>query len=276
MVDQPFRFGIVATPEQRPGATPAATAAAWQQLARSVENAGYSSLLVPDTMQTLSSLPSCAVAAGATSSLRVGPYVLSVPNRRPELIAHDSAALHVLTGRRFELGLGAGRPGAEADAAALGMPFGSPVERIRQLEAAAAAVRSANPEIPIMIAGSGPKLLTLAGHIADIVAFGLSAEAGIDELRQAVDRVNGSGRDIELSINLLCVGDDPPPYLRRWLNLDLPDLIARKSISVLTGSVAEMVDTLGTLRETCGVSYICAGSAFLERLTPVVAQLAGN
>jgi hypothetical protein len=206
----------------------------------------------------------------------VGPYVLSVPNRRPELIAHDSVALHMLTGHRFELGLGAGRPGADADAAALGMPFGSPGERIRQLEAAVAAVRAANPEVPVMIAGGGPRLLTLAGRIADIVAFGLPAEAGIDELRQAVDRVNESGRDIELSINLLCVGDDPPPYLRRWLNLDLPDLIARKSISVLTGSVGEMVDTVGTLRERCGVSYVCAGSAFTEQLAPVVAQLAGN
>ena len=63
-----FRFGLVAAQ--------AGTADEWTSLAERVENLGYSSLLVPHTIHTLASNVACAVAATATSTLHVGPYVV--------------------------------------------------------------------------------------------------------------------------------------------------------------------------------------------------------
>jgi len=70
-----FRFGLVAAQ--------ARTADEWTSLARRVESMGYSSLLVPDTIHTLASNVACAVAATATSTLHVGPYVLAASTAAP-------------------------------------------------------------------------------------------------------------------------------------------------------------------------------------------------
>ncbi|WP_203779203.1 LLM class flavin-dependent oxidoreductase [Paractinoplanes rishiriensis] len=56
------------------------------------------------------------------------------------LVAWESETLQKLSGGRFELGVGGGRPGAERDAAALGGDFGTPAERLAR---AVAAVRAA-------------------------------------------------------------------------------------------------------------------------------------
>src|SRR3954454_24836941 len=123
----PFRFGVVAA-QPVPGRS-------WVDLARSAETLRFGTLLVPDTVHTLAPNGACAVAATATSTLRVGPYVLSAPNRTPGLVAVETQTLATLTDGRYELGIGAGRAGAEADAAMLGMPFGSPGQRMAAVEA---------------------------------------------------------------------------------------------------------------------------------------------
>ena len=61
---RPFRFGVVATPQGPPEQ--------WLATARRVEQLGYSTLLMPDGLQLLAPFPSLAVAASATTTLRVG------------------------------------------------------------------------------------------------------------------------------------------------------------------------------------------------------------
>ncbi len=51
------------------------------------------------------------------------------------------------------------------------MPYGSPRERIAQVEATVAAVRTAASEVPVLIAGSGPRMLRIGGRLADTVAL---------------------------------------------------------------------------------------------------------
>src|SRR5260370_41567215 len=97
MSERAFRFGVVAAT--------AATGAEWVATAQRAEELGYDTLLVPDTLRTLAPFPALAVAAASTRTLRVGTYVLSVPNRAPGLVAWESKAMHLLTGGRFELGL---------------------------------------------------------------------------------------------------------------------------------------------------------------------------
>jgi alkanesulfonate monooxygenase SsuD/methylene tetrahydromethanopterin reductase-like flavin-dependent oxidoreductase (luciferase family) len=124
MSQRAFRFGIVSAT--------ADTGAAWVATARRAEALGFHTLLVPDTLRTFAPFPAMAAAAASTTTLRVGSYVLSVPNRTPGLVAWETQTLQTLTGGRFELGLGGGRPGAERDAAALGAAFGTGAERLRR------------------------------------------------------------------------------------------------------------------------------------------------
>ncbi len=96
-----FRFAVQATP--RDGDQ-------WLATARRAEELGYSAMLMPDGTQLPSPLPALAMAAGATTSLHVGTWVLASPLRPPRLAAWDAHTLSALTGGRFELGIGTGRP----------------------------------------------------------------------------------------------------------------------------------------------------------------------
>jgi probable F420-dependent oxidoreductase len=276
-VDRRFRFGLVAAA--------ARSGEEWAALARRAEDLGYATLLIPDTANTLAPFPAAAAAAAATTSLRVGTYVLAAPLRPPAVVAWETATLALLTSGRFELGLGAGRPDAEADAARLGVPYGSPGERVAQVEAVIHAVRERaaaqqQPAPRMLVAAAGPRLLGLAAREADTVAFGLGPQVGDDGLAAAVATVRAAAGDrwdaLELSCNLLAVGEEIPPWLRQFLDVDVAELAAAGSIAVLTGTTEEMADRLARRREDAGVSYVTVNSGFADQLAPVVERLSGT
>jgi alkanesulfonate monooxygenase SsuD/methylene tetrahydromethanopterin reductase-like flavin-dependent oxidoreductase (luciferase family) len=90
-------------------------------------------------------------------------------------MAWEIASLDQLSGGRVELGLGAGRPGAEQDARRLGVSYGSPGERIDRLADSVRLIRhllhggedgfpAAAGPVPILMAASGPRLLSYAAQ----------------------------------------------------------------------------------------------------------------
>jgi alkanesulfonate monooxygenase SsuD/methylene tetrahydromethanopterin reductase-like flavin-dependent oxidoreductase (luciferase family) len=86
-----------------------------------------------DTMQLLGTL------AERTDRLRVFPDVACLPLRPPAMLANEAASIDIMSGGRFELGLGAG---AFWDAiAGMGGPRWSPAEALAALEEAVAVVR---------------------------------------------------------------------------------------------------------------------------------------
>jgi probable F420-dependent oxidoreductase len=272
MSDHAFRFGIVAG-QPEPGAD-------WLDIARRVEDLGYDVLLVPDTAGTLAPMVACAAAATATRSLRVGTHVLSAPNRSAAQVALETRALEVVSGGRFELGVGAGRPGAEREAAAFERPFGTAGERIDLVERVIHAVRDSSPDVPVMVAGRGRRMLQVAGRLADTVTFGLPPRAGADELAAAVAGLRkGAGARfdrIELAQNLLAVGDQAPPWLARMAGADLPTLTAAGSVAVLTGTPRDMADALQRRRDEFGITYYSTSWAFASALQPVAQLLSGR
>src|ERR1700694_2968980 len=123
---RPCRFGVFA----------ASARSAQERIAKAqrAESLGYATLVIPDNLQhTLAPLPALAMAAAATRTLRVGTYVLPNDFRNPVLLAKDVATLDLLSGGRFELGLGAGRPDAAAETRRLGLPFDSGAVRVARL-----------------------------------------------------------------------------------------------------------------------------------------------
>jgi len=273
-VVRPFRFGVVATPQGPPEQ--------WLSTARRVEQLGYSTLLMPDGLQLLAPFPALAVAATTTTSLRVGTFVLASPLRPPRSAAWEAHSLGVLTGDRFELGVGTGRPEVRAFAEQLGVPFGSAAERLQQVADTVTHLRELDGErrTPVLIAAGGPRARELAARIADIVTLAAPPLADEDayaamaaHLRSAAgERAEG----IELAMNLFVVGDEVPPWARGFLGVGADELIAHRSLTMLRGSVTEMSDELQRRREAFGVSYVSVNGAFLEQLAPVVERLAGR
>lgn len=283
-----FRFGAVAG-FGRSGRE-------WAANARHIEQLGFSTLLCPDGTGTLAPFQALSAAAAATSTLRLGSYVLAAPLRTPGEVAWETASLDVLSGGRFELGLGAGRPAAERDAGRLGLPFGAPDERVSRIERAIEAVRTRyaasdeasrsdavrgvqQPRPPVLVAGTGPRMLRLAAREADILALGLPPRSTEDDLVAKADQVraiagDGFGR-LELNLNIALIGDEIPPRAASWLGADPRALIRDGSIAVLAGSARQMADTLLRRRDRTAVSYISVNAQFADRFAPVIELLAG-
>jgi probable F420-dependent oxidoreductase len=293
MGTRPFRFGLVAGQ--------ADSAGQWTETARRAEQLGYDVLLVPDTPNIISPFPALAAAAAVTSTIRLGTFVVNVPLRQPGSLAWDSASVDRLSDGRFELGLGAGRADGDTDADRLGLPWGTPGQRVGQLAEAITTVRAtfataaeADPSpfggvnhldpvqdrLPIMVAGAGDRLLGLAAREADIVAIGAAGSAGETELAQRVDLVRAQAGDrfdqLELSTNVFSVGDGPiPPWLSRFgvspeLSTD------NRVLAVLNGEVGEMCEVLERRRERYGISYVTVNSLAVDAFVPVLERLRGQ
>jgi len=185
---RPFRFGVTAP-------TPSA-GTDWVERARRVEQLGYSILVVPDHFRDhLAPVPALTAAALATTRLRVGSLVFSNDFRHPAVLAKEAATIDVLSGGRFELGLGAGWLRAEYDQT--GIPFEAPGTRVGRLEEAVTIIKGLlagervtfagrhyaiadlegrptpvqRPHPPIAIGGGGRRTLTLAAREASIVGL---------------------------------------------------------------------------------------------------------
>jgi alkanesulfonate monooxygenase SsuD/methylene tetrahydromethanopterin reductase-like flavin-dependent oxidoreductase (luciferase family) len=264
----PFRFGVVATPQN---------AEQWIAAARRVEEQGYGTLLMPDGVQLPSPFPALAIAAAVTTRLRVGTFVLASPLRTPGQAAWEAHSLTVLTGGRFDLGIGTGHGGVPAAAARLGMPYGSAAERLDQVRATVAALREREDGVrtPVLMAASGPKALALAGEIADVVTLAANWSATREEVAAMAAPLREAGR-VELAMNLFVVGDEVPEWTRGFIGATAEQLIAADSLTMLRGTPREMADELERRREALGVSCVSVNQAFSDAFAPVVELLDGR
>jgi probable F420-dependent oxidoreductase len=185
---RPFRFGVSVHDIK--------SRKAWIELARQVENLGYSTLLMPDHLgEQLSPVPALVAAADATSTLRVGSLVFDNDFRHPVMLAKEAATLDVLSEGRLELGMGAGWMKGEYEQA--GIPFERAGVRVARLAESVQIIKGLcgdepvhfagqhytvdgqqgfprpvqRPHPPIHIGGGGQSLLSLAAREADIVGF---------------------------------------------------------------------------------------------------------
>ena len=274
MSTMPFRFAVQATPQDGPQ---------WLATAMRAEELGYATLMMPDGMQLLSPLPALALAAGATSSLRVATFVLASALRPPGLAAWDAYSLSVLSGGRFEFGIGTGRPEVVEQAVRLaGQPPTTGAERLERVGQTIDALRELDGErrTPVLMAAGGPRARALAAAKADIVTLAIGpftsrheAARLAAEVREAAGPRAGS---IEFESPIFVVGDEAPPWIQRFLQADLATLTERDSLLILRGSTRQMADELLRRRDETGVSYVSVNGAFTEQFAPVVELLAGG
>jgi probable F420-dependent oxidoreductase len=143
----------------------------------------------PAPIASLEPITTLAGIAAVTDRIRLGTLVLCAAFRHPALLARAAASIDVLSGGRFDLGLGAGWMREEFDA--FGYRFGSTGERFAALEESLEvmkllfageavtydgptvtlreAVLAPAPSRPALWVGGkgGPRLLRLAARLAD-------------------------------------------------------------------------------------------------------------
>lgn len=195
----PFRFGL--------NAFHSPTRAQWRDLARKVEDTGFSTLNVGDHLWIgLAPLVSMMAAAEATTTLRVGSFVLGNDFRHPAILAREAASIDVLTEGRMEFGFGTGWQ--RNDYTGPGIPFDPPGVRVGRFEEAVTIIKGLfsgepvnfagkyytisnltcspkpfqNPHPPIMIGGGSKRMLSIAAREADIVSINITTtrEGGFD------------------------------------------------------------------------------------------------
>lgn len=190
---KPFRFAVQLSKSSSPEG--------WRDLARSVENLGYSTLFIPDHFDDqYGPLVALTVAAEATSRLRVGSLVFGNDYRHPIVLAKEIATLAVMSQDRVEFGLGAGW--MSSDYRSSGIPEDRPGVRVSRMEEALAIYKSlwsegratfagehfhvtdsvSTPALtqrpPIIIGGGSPRVLGIAAREADIVGVNPNLAAG--------------------------------------------------------------------------------------------------
>ncbi|MDQ6833754.1 MAG: LLM class flavin-dependent oxidoreductase, partial [Chloroflexota bacterium] len=136
------------------------------------------------------------------------------------------------------------------------------------------------PRLPILIAGSGPRLLALAAREADIVALGVGPDATEAVVAEKIALLREAAGErfakLEININLMMVGDQIPRWIAAQFGAKAETLAHSGAVPVLTGTTDAMCDTLERRRETLGTSYIVVSDELMEALAPVVGRLAGR
>ncbi len=147
----------------------------------------------PPSTPQLECFTTLTAIAAATTKVRLGPSVAAASFRSPALLAKIASTLDQVSNGRLVLGLGAGWKREEYEAH--GYPYPSNAERVAQLGETLAILKAMwtegepsfkgryftiekafnyprpvqKPHPPIMLGGSGSKLLQLAGKYADII-----------------------------------------------------------------------------------------------------------
>jgi probable F420-dependent oxidoreductase len=304
---RPFRFGVTAIE----GAT---SREEWRTKARRIEDAGYATLVIPDHLVTLfSPVAALQAAADATQTLRIGSFVFDNDFRHPVVLAKEAATLDVLSGGRFELGIGAGWYREEYEQA--GIPFDALAIRHSRLEEAIHVVKGLfaddpvifsgrfytikdhngkpkpvqRPHPPLLIGGAGKRMLAIAAHEADIVGIHFL----VDEVKDRMDialarrvawiREAAGERFEQLELNIFIQGVEvtAEPYriaeamIQRngWVGVTAEEVVAMPYY--LIGSIDDIIEKLQMLRELYNISYfVVADDKDHHAFEPVVARLA--
>ena len=321
---RPFRFGLQAFD--------ADSSASWRDTVHKAEDLGYCTLFATDHYfgpgpiadstghrpVDLAPISSLAVAAAMTSTLRVGSRVFAADYHHPVVLAKELATLDLLSDGRLEVGIGAGWIAAEYEG--MGLSMDRPGIRIARLAETVGALRaqwggepldihgdyvnisgfSARPipaqpgGPPIMIGGGAPKILGLAGRIADVVSINFDNSTGklgaasvasstAEKTHEKLGWIKAGAGDrydsIELEIGayFIVVTDQPADAtaaMAARFGVE-PEIFASVPHAFI-GTVDAICEQLIQRREEFGFNYVTVAQRNVDDWAPVVAKLAGN
>ena len=249
-MSRPFRFGAQVSDNK--------SGKAWTDLARKLEDGGYSTLFVPDHLDDqVAPLPAMTWVAAATSELRVGSLVFDNDFKHPAVLAKEAATLDLLSDGRLELGIGAGWMTTDYETS--GIPFESAGVRIDKLEESVAVLKGLlggepfsfdgahykidnlvgtpkpvqQPHPPILIGAGAKRMLGFAAREADIISVNFDMSAGAVNADVVV---TGTGEVTAGKIDVIREGAGP-----RFDDIELSVTVFMAALTEDRQQLAEMV-----------------------------------
>jgi 5,10-methylenetetrahydromethanopterin reductase len=233
-----------------------------------LEAAGFDQLWLADERLLRNVYVGLAAMATGTQRSRIGPSVTNPYTRHPALTAAAIATVDELSGGRAVLALGAGG-GLEQ----FGIDRVNPVGALREATSIIRALTAGEKvdftgrhftvngaqlgfswrrQVPVYIAARGPRILELAGEVADGVIIGGFAQPGglayaMDRVAAGLDRAGRGWDDIDVVAWLYtCVCDDREAARRAVSRMVMASVITSRTILdqlgiVLPGPLAERV-----------------------------------
>ncbi len=224
-IDRKFRFGALAK-QARSGSE-------FRDLARQVEDLGFSTFYMPDHFvdHALAPIPGIMAAAAVTTTLRIGTLVLGNDYKHPVVLANEAATIDLLSDGRLELGVGAGWMSVDYERGGFTLdPAGI---RIARLDESLAVLKGLmadgpftfhgryydidgldgepkpvqRPHPPIVVGGGGPKVLALAVKHAQIVGVNANLKAGDGNHPDSVRSLTAAATDEKLDRLRTAAGD---------------------------------------------------------------------
>jgi probable F420-dependent oxidoreductase len=315
---RPFRFGLQAARVNEPDQ--------WLALARGAEDTGYSCLMVPEHLGRLAAIPALMAAAASTRQIKLATYVLNQDFRPPAVLAQEATTVQLLTGGRLELGVGAGW--AKHEYAQTGLTYDSAAVRVARfeeyLEIVKGLLKASTPfsyagefftldgyaplpkhstPPPILVGGGSPRILGIAGRLADIISVATRASAdgrfdmpnislaALEKKVRCIQEAAGErfGQiELNLTVREVRLTADRRAVARQLLNewAAIPRLFADvdqlseedvlDSPYMAIGSVDQIVEQLEFARERWGFAYLEFSSTDAEAVAPIMEQLKGR
>jgi probable F420-dependent oxidoreductase len=254
--------------------------AALVEKVKRAEDLGYDILCVPDHLGAAAPFPTLTAVAMVTTRIRMSMYVLNAAFYKPALLSRDLQALDVLSDGRLEIGLGTGYVREEFEAAEL--PYPSAGARVDYLEHMTTYLKEHHPSVPILIAGNGDRVLTLAARHADQIGLtGAKVRAVDDPLAERIEFVRNAAGDrfdaLELNMVITALPREgetiPDLKMTRAYAPDSSDEELLSAPSVLSGTPREMADTLSEYREKYGLTCFTVQDNHIENVAKVIAEL---
>jgi len=295
--------------------TAASSAGEWRSLCRRAEDLGYAGISISDHFGAqLAPIPALAAAAAVTERVRLGFNVLANDFRHPAMLAKELATIDVLSDGRLVAGIGAGW--MTNDYQATGIALERPGVRIERLAEAVTILRGlwsdgpftftgehyrindldgrpkpVQKPPPILIGGGAPRILGLAGRIADVVGIALDNRSGAvgpqtwqsarvasthDKLAWIAKGAEGRATPPRISVRVLHVAitgarTNAAADFAATAGLDPAEALT--SPHLLIGTIDEIVADLHARQHSLGVSDYVVSQSALDALAPVLAAL---
>ena len=303
-----IRFAVQASPLDR---------ASWLKVARDAEVAGFHRLYVADHPgSSPSPFVALAAAAAVTERVQLGTCVVNAGVWDPLDLASAVATLDVVSGGRAILGVGAGHTPQEWTSR--GLPHPAPGDRVGRLaevvecvqallageqvthlgdhvtllDASLDAPRPVQDRIPVLVGGSGRRVLGLAAQRADIVGIaglGRTLEDGhrheIDWSPEAVEATlehigttaAAAGRSVEVEALVQVIEITPDAATARDAAEAIAETVPGATAADLLTAPYAWIGTLDDIRQKLhrmaelGISSYVVREAAMEGVRRVVA-----
>ena len=184
-------------------------------MAKLAEDAGFKNIWITDHYNNRDVWTTLAVLSMMTNRISLGTGVTNPYTRNAAIIASSIASINELSGGRAILGIG---PGDKATFEKMGIDWDKPLSRVKE---SVQAIRSfldreqvnvagfkgaqmafSAGKIPIYIGAQGPKMLELAGAIADGVLINASHpddfKFAVPMIRQGAEKAGRKPEDVQV------------------------------------------------------------------------------